>query len=84
MGNDHPFTKRRWEEIERIIKSGKVVRFHYGPFYKDVNSLEGEEVEQPEGCEEKHFDLVAFRQSGGKVPHVCWESPDLRIEEVDP
>ena len=76
------FKETRWTEIERIIASGKAVRFNYGPFHKDVKSLEGEDIPQDPGVE-PHFDLIAFRQSGGRTDHVAWESSELSIEEVD-
>jgi hypothetical protein len=73
------FTKSRWELLQKIVNSGKVARFWYGErqFYKDVNNLTLDRSADEAG------DLRAFRQSGGKVPFVCWNMPDLELEEVD-
>lgn len=78
------FKETRWAEIERIIAAGKAVRFHYGEagFHKDVKSLEKDHIKQAAGVD-PHFDLIAFRQSGGKTDHIAWESDLLTIEEVD-
>lgn len=73
------FEKARWAEIEAIIASGKVVRFHYGDrFYKDVNDLT-KHNENNGG-----WDLESFRRTGGQVPYVAWYMPELEIEAVDP
>ena len=79
-----PAKEQRWHIIEKAIQSGKIVRFHYNNgqenlYYKDVNDL----TREPSEPDSDHFDLKAFRQSGGRVPWVAWDSPWLTVEIVD-
>ena len=72
-----PALEHRKVQIEQAVKAGHIVRFHYGGlhFHKDVNSL-------AEGWEDD--DLESFRRTGGRVPYVCWQSPELTIEILEP
>lgn len=69
----------RQREIETALAAGKVVRFHYPrpnghSFHKDINVFAPDDV----------GDLVSFRRSGGATEYVCWDSPELTIEIVEP
>lgn len=69
----------RRRTILDIVADKKVVRFHYRrpngqSFYKDVR-----EFGPTEGV-----DVKSFRRGGGATEWVCWMSPELSIEEVEP
>jgi hypothetical protein len=75
---DHAADDRRTRIIEALA-SGKVARFHYTrpggqSFHKDVNEF------APDG----DGDIVSFRRTGGATHWVCWDSPELSLEIVDP
>ena len=80
FGPDHPFTVSRRKFIEDTLAAGKAARFHYeAGFYKDVKEWKP----NYEAGETDRFDLECFRQSGGRVPYVAWDSPDLSVEAVE-
>lgn len=69
------FESKRLKEIKKIIKLGKVVRFHLpGGGYKDVDNCTIDEG----------GDMKSFRMSDGlKTPYVCWWTGIYTISSVD-